>query len=61
MKAAVLTAHGELLEIREIPRPDPGPGEVLVRVAGVGACHSDLTVASGRSRLMFNLPAILGH
>ena len=61
MKAAVLTAHGEPLEIREIPRPDPGPGEVLVRVAGVGVCHSDLTVTSGRSRLVLDLPAILGH
>lgn len=39
--------------------PDPGPGEVLVRVVGVGLCHTDLIV---RDQLApFPLPAILGH
>ncbi len=61
MKAAVLTAYGEPLEIREVPSPEPGPGEVLVRVAGVGVCHSDLTVVSGRSNIIERLPAVLGH
>ena len=61
MKAALLTAYGEPLEIRETPTPGPGPGEVLIGVAGVGACHSDLTVVSGRSRMNLDLPLILGH
>ena len=61
MKAAVLAAYGEPLEIREVPSPEPGPGEVLVRVTGVGVCHSDLTVVSGRSNILERLPAVLGH
>ena len=61
IKAALLTAYGEPLEIRDVPTPRPGPGQVLVRVAGVGVCHSDLTVVSGRSRITFGLPLILGH
>ena len=61
MKAALLTAYGEPLEIRETATPEPGPREVLVRVAGVGVCHSDLTVSSGRSRISWDLPMILGH
>ena len=61
MKAAVLAAYGEPLEIREVLSPEPGPGEVLVRVTGVGVCHSDLTVVSGRSNILERLPAVLGH
>ena len=30
--------------LHEVPVPDPGPGEVLVRVGAAGACHSDLHV-----------------
>jgi aryl-alcohol dehydrogenase len=46
------------LEIVELD--DPGPGEVLVRIAGAGLCHTDLF---GRSGLLGEdfLPAILGH
>lgn len=61
MKAALLTAYGEPLEIREAPAPEPGPGEVLLRVEAAGVCHSDLTVASGRSNILERLPAVLGH
>jgi len=61
MKAAVLTEYGKPLEIQEVPKPCPGWGEVLVRVAGVGVCHSDLTVISGRSRMALELPLVLGH
>jgi Zn-dependent alcohol dehydrogenase len=31
-------------ELREMPVPEPGPGQVLVKVAGAGACHSDLHI-----------------
>ena len=30
--------------LEEVPRPDPGPGEVLLKVAGAGACHSDVAL-----------------
>ena len=61
MKAALLTAYGGPMEIREIPAPEPGPGEVLVRVAAAGVCRSDWTVWAGRSSILERLPAVLGH
>jgi alcohol dehydrogenase, propanol-preferring len=51
-------------ELREVPVPDPGPGQVLVKIGGAGACHSDLHMlemekpAGPRS---FKLPLTLGH
>lgn len=50
MKAAVYRAFGparDVLEIGELPRPDPGPGEVLVRVAFSGANPSDVKARAG--------------
>ncbi|WP_037575090.1 Zn-dependent alcohol dehydrogenase [Phaeacidiphilus oryzae] len=38
---------------------DPGPGEVLVRVAAAGLCHSDLSVIDGT--IPFPVPVVLGH
>ena len=32
----------QTVELREVPVPEPGPGQVLVKVGGAGACHSDL-------------------
>ena len=51
-------------ELREVPVPEPGPGQVLVKIGGAGACHSDLHIlemekpAGTRS---FKLPFTLGH
>ena len=42
MKAAHMIAPGAPLEIREIAVPEPGPGQVLVRLEVCGLCHSDL-------------------
>jgi (R,R)-butanediol dehydrogenase/meso-butanediol dehydrogenase/diacetyl reductase len=42
MRAAVLTQIGNPLEIQTVPDPEPGPGELLVRVRGSGVCGSDL-------------------
>lgn len=42
MDALQLTAWKHDPEIRSVPDPEPGPGQVLVRVGGAGACHSDL-------------------
>lgn len=57
--AAVVTGTGAPLEVREIVLPDPGPGQVKVRLAAVGVCHSDLSLSNGTLRQPF--PAVLGH
>ena len=44
---------------RGASRPIPGPGEILVRIAACGVCHSDLHVHEGN--LKFPLPCVLGH
>ena len=59
MRAAVLPAVGAPLRVEDIPRPEPKTGEILVRVAACGVCHSDLHVARGH--LPFVLPCVLGH
>ncbi len=61
MRAAQLVEYGKPLEIREIPDPEPGPGEVLVRIGGSGACHSDLHVIGGEMPMLPGLPWTLGH
>jgi propanol-preferring alcohol dehydrogenase len=49
-------------ELREVEVPEPGPGEVLVKVGGAGACHSDLHVMEWPAgALPYELPFTLGH
>jgi S-(hydroxymethyl)glutathione dehydrogenase/alcohol dehydrogenase len=59
MKAAVLDAANAGLRIEEIPMPVPGPGEVLVKVAACGVCHTDLHVM--KAEVAFPTPAVMGH
>ncbi|GLW46186.1 alcohol dehydrogenase [Streptomyces sp. NBRC 14336] len=59
VRAAVLPAVGAPLEIAEIELPDPGPGQVRVRLAAAGVCHSDLSLSNGT--MVVPVPAILGH
>ena len=44
MKAVVHTAYQTFPSFKEIAKPVPGPGEVLLKVAGAGACHSDVAI-----------------
>lgn len=44
MKAVQVAAGGGIV-LAEVPEPDPGPGQVLVEVAGAGLCHSDVVIA----------------
>lgn len=59
VRAAVLPAVGAPLEITDITLPEPGPGQVRVRLAAAGVCHSDLSLSNGTMRLP--VPAVLGH
>ncbi|MFF0965008.1 Zn-dependent alcohol dehydrogenase [Streptomyces sp. NPDC003703] len=59
VRAAVLPAIGSPLEITGIDLPDPGPGQVRVRLAAAGVCHSDLSLTDGTMRVP--VPAVLGH
>jgi S-(hydroxymethyl)glutathione dehydrogenase / alcohol dehydrogenase len=59
MKAAVLRELSRPMEIEEVAIAKPGPREVLIRLAAVGLCHSDLHVLEGD--LPHPLPTILGH
>jgi propanol-preferring alcohol dehydrogenase len=50
-------------EIREVPRPEPGAGEVLLKIGGAGVCHSDVTIMTIGSPELFgrDVPFTLGH
>lgn len=52
---------GDDVRIDEVPVPEPGPGEVLVRIAACGVCASDLHVVQGVTPHGPSLPQILGH
>lgn len=59
VRAAVLPSVGSPLEITAIDLPDPGPGQVRIRLTAAGVCHSDLSLSDGTMRLP--VPAVLGH
>ncbi|MGQ4363905.1 Zn-dependent alcohol dehydrogenase [Streptomyces sp. SAS_272] len=59
VRAAVLPAVGAPLEVIGIDLPEPGPGQVRVRLAAAGVCHSDLSLSDGTMRVP--VPAVLGH
>lgn len=61
MKAAVVHAFGQPLSIREVPVPQPGPGQLLVKIAASGVCHTDLHAAEGDWPVKPNPPFIPGH
>lgn len=47
MRAMLLEITGEPLHLRDIPEPQPGPGELRVRVLACGVCRTDLHVVDG--------------
>ena len=63
MKALQITGWQQPPELREVPVPEPGPGEVVVRIGGAGACHSDLHLVHDfvEGMMPFELPFTLGH
>jgi propanol-preferring alcohol dehydrogenase len=61
MKAAVVHAFGAPLVIEDVPVPEPGPGQVLVKVVASGVCHTDLHAADGDWPVKPKLPFVPGH
>src|SRR5437899_8544368 len=60
MKSVRLVQVGKPLEEADIPIPDIGSSDVLIRVAAAGICHSDAHYRAGISRID-DLPLTLGH
>ncbi len=61
MKAAVFYGPNQPLKIEEVPRPEPGEDEVLVKVAACGVCHTDLHYIDHGVPTFKEPPMILGH
>lgn len=59
MKAAVLSQPKSALAIEHIPKPSAKVGEVRIKVAACGVCHTDLHVMKGEVK--FPLPGVMGH
>ena len=63
MRALQLVEWQQPPQVREVPDPEPGPGEVLVRVGAAGLCHSDLHLLHdfAPGSMPWPLPFTLGH
>lgn len=62
MRALRMVGFGREPELMEVPDPRPGPGEVVVKVGGAGACHSDLHVLYELdASAVWQMPMTLGH
>ena len=59
MRAIRFTGVGRPVQIADVPKPSPGPGQVTVKIGGAGVCHSDLHVME--EGLGFKPPFTLGH
>jgi S-(hydroxymethyl)glutathione dehydrogenase / alcohol dehydrogenase len=60
IRAAVLEEFAQPLVVQDVELDAPGPGEVLVRLAACGVCHTDLYTASGADPSGY-APTVLGH
>jgi propanol-preferring alcohol dehydrogenase len=64
MKAAILREFKQPLTIEDLPTPEPGPDEVLIKIEASGVCHSDLHIAEGdwpQLAAFVKRPLVLGH
>jgi len=59
MRQAVMTAPG-VIEFRDVPKPVPGPGEILLRIQRIGICGSDIHVNHGKHPFT-RYPVVQGH
>jgi alcohol dehydrogenase, propanol-preferring len=61
MKAAVVPYLGAKLELQELPIPEPGRGQVLIRMQASGLCHTDIHAANGDWPVKPAPPFVPGH
>ncbi len=61
MKAAIFRAAHQPLSVEEVPTPEPKAGEILVKVAGCGVCHTDLHFIDHGVPTFKKPPLVLGH
>jgi alcohol dehydrogenase, propanol-preferring len=61
MRAAVVRRFGEPLVIEDRPIPEPGPGQVTVRMQASGLCHTDIHAANGDWPVKPTPPFVPGH
>ena len=61
MKAAIVSSFTSALEIRDVPVPKPGPGQVLIQMQTCGLCHTDIHAARGVWPVKPTPPFTPGH
>src|ERR1700687_2565210 len=61
MRAAVVTDFHSPLQMQDLPIPEPGAGEVLVRIETSGLCHTDIHAAHGDWPVKPTPPVVPGH
>ncbi|MFJ8137537.1 NAD(P)-dependent alcohol dehydrogenase [Streptomyces sp. NPDC096013] len=62
MKALQYRTIGAAPEVVTVPDPEPGPGQILLKVTAAGVCHSDIAVMSWPAEgFPYDLPLTLGH
>lgn len=60
MLAAVLRAPGDL-RVEEVPTPEPGPGDIVIKVGAAALCGTDSRIISGRKKKGVRFPSVIGH
>ena len=61
MRAVLIEESGGPLRLRDVPVPQPGPGQVLLRVGGCAVDRFDIAIRNGVRERATKLPHILGH
>ena len=61
MRAAVVHSFDQPLRVEDVPKPEVGPGQVVVGIETCGLCHTDIHAAHGDWPVKPNLPFIPGH
>nr|WP_221380756.1 alcohol dehydrogenase AdhP [Actinoplanes polyasparticus] len=61
MRAAVVTSFDQPLEVKDVPLPEPGAGQIQVRIEASGLCHTDIHAARGDWPVKPTPPFVPGH